>query len=162
VANWLTVSVAVASLTVIFSGLAISLVALGCLPLHTRLQPFARCGLSGAAFAFAKRAAALQSYVVANLRAKYPRVARHLWHPGLENIGAAFNLGIAAGVHGPGGLVGGRHRPCPLRPTSPLVVVVVGIVLVGAYPGPPDATTPQSCCLLIVIGRTHGTLAFLL
>lgn len=125
---------AVASLTVIFSGLAISLVALGAFLTH----PIAAIAVAAfwGGFAFAN-VPPLQSYVV--------QIAREV-SPGAVDVASglnigAFNLGIAGGAWA-GGLVV-ESIGLAAAPYIAAGVVVVGIVLVRLS-GRLNAAAPQA------------------
>ncbi|MCZ4351613.1 MFS transporter [Roseovarius aestuarii] len=125
---------AVASLTVIFAGLAISLVALGAFLTH----PIAAIAVAAfwGGFAFAN-VPPLQSYVV--------QIAREV-SPGAVDVASglnigAFNLGIAGGAWA-GGLVV-ESIGLAAAPYIAAGVVVVGIILVRLS-GRLNATTPQA------------------
>ena len=125
---------AVASLTVIFSGLAISLVALGAFLTH----PVAAIAVAAfwGGFAFAN-VPPLQSYVV--------QIAREV-SPGAVDVASglnigAFNLGIAGGAWA-GGLVV-ESIGLAAAPYIAAGVVVIGIVLVRLS-GRLNAAAPQA------------------
>ena len=125
---------AVASLTVIFSGLAISLVALGAFLTH----PIAAIAVAAfwGGFAFAN-VPPLQSYVV--------QIAREV-SPGAVDVASglnigAFNLGIAGGAWA-GGLVV-ESIGLAAAPYIAAGVVVIGIVLVRLS-GRLNAAAPQA------------------
>jgi MFS transporter, DHA1 family, inner membrane transport protein len=125
---------AVASLTVIFAGLAISLVALGVFLTHP-ISAIAVAAFWGG-FAFAN-VPPLQSYVV--------QIAREV-SPGAVDVASglnigAFNLGIAGGAWA-GGLVV-ESIGLAAAPYIAAAVVVVGIILVRLS-GRLNATAPQA------------------